>query len=132
MTASQIILYALLGLVVLIYLRRFLVTRKVTRYTASQLADRINDPSVLLLDVRTTAERQSQLIRGSLHIPLQELPQRIGELEKYKNREVVCYCRSGNRSLVAAVRLRRLGFNAASLDGGIGEWEFARKTQGKK
>jgi rhodanese-related sulfurtransferase len=132
MTASQIILYAVFALVVIVYLRRFLVTRRVPRFTAAQLADRIKDPSILLLDVRTASERQAQNIRGSLHIPLQELMQRISELEKYRNREVVCYCQSGNRSLIAAVRLRRSGFNASSLDGGITEWMFtAQKGSGK-
>jgi rhodanese-related sulfurtransferase len=132
MTTSQIVLYAVLGLVILIYLRRFLVTRKVPRYSATQLADRIKDPSFVLLDVRTAGERQARLIKGSLHIPLQELPKRIEELEKYRSREVICYCQSGNRSMVAAVRLRRQGFNAASLDGGIAEWEFVSKTSNRK
>jgi rhodanese-related sulfurtransferase len=127
MSTSQILFYVVLVLVVLVYLRRFLVTRKVPRYTPAQLADLMKSSSPLLLDVRTASEREKRVIRGSMHIPLQELKRRMGELEKFKNREVVCYCHSGSRSLIAAVQLRREGYNAASLDGGIVEWEFATK-----
>lgn len=127
MTTSQIVLYALLALVVLVYLRRFMLTRTLPRYTAAQLADRLNQPGCILLDVRTVKERQEGQIKGSLHIPLQELNQRTGELEKYKNREIICYCHSGNRSMVAALRLRRLGYNVANLDGGIAEWKFSQR-----
>jgi len=132
MTTSQIILYGVLALIALFYLRRFLVTRTIKRYTATALADRLKEPGSVLLDVRTASERQGQHIPGSLHIPLQELQRRAGELEKHKNREVICYCQSGNRSLVAAVRLRRLGFNVADLEGGIAEWQFTQATKGRR
>lgn len=132
MTTSQIILYGLLALVVVVYLQRFLLTRTVRRYTAAQLADRLADSSVLLLDVRTTSERNEGHIKGSVHIPVQELRSRAGELEPYRHQEIICYCRSGNRSMVAALRLRRLGFTVAHLEGGIVEWNFrtdARRGQ---
>lgn len=132
MTTSQIVLYAVLALVALIYLRRFLLTRTIKRYSAAQLADRLKEPGNVLLDVRTSKERSAQLIKGSLHIPLQELQRRSGELDNYKNREVICYCQSGNRSLVAAVRLRRLGFNASHLEGGIAEWNYHQPAKGRK
>ena len=127
MTTSQILLYALLALVALVYFRKFMLARKIPRYTATQLADRINQQGCILLDVRTAPERQAYLIPGSLHIPLQELHRRVGELEKHRNREIICYCQSGNRSMVAALRLSRLGFNAANLEGGIAEWKFSQQ-----
>jgi rhodanese-related sulfurtransferase len=132
LTTSQIILYGLLALIILFYLRRFLVTRTIKRYTATQLADRLKEPGSVLLDVRTSSERQAQHIPGSLHIPLQELQRRSAELEKHKNREVICYCQTGNRSIVAAVRLRRLGFNVADLEGGIAEWQFTQHAKGRR
>jgi rhodanese-related sulfurtransferase len=127
MTTSQIVLYAVLALVILVYLRRFMLARKVPRYTAAQLADRLKQPGSLLLDVRTGSERAEYQIKGSLHIPLQELNRRVGELEKHKNREIICYCQSGNRSMVAALRLHRLGYNVANLEGGIAEWKFSQR-----
>jgi rhodanese-related sulfurtransferase len=127
MSLSQIVLYSLLVLVIIVYLRRFLLTRSITRYTPGQLAERMKEQGWVLLDVRTAAERQARQIRGSIHMPLQELQRRIAELDKYKDREVICYCQSGNRSLAAAVRLRRNGFTVANLEGGISEWNFTQR-----
>jgi rhodanese-related sulfurtransferase len=82
----------------------------------------LNDRSIVLLDVRTDAERRAQAIRGSLHIPLQQLASRLSELEGYRSKEIVCYCRSGNRSLSASLLLRKRGFKAANLKGGLTDW----------
>jgi rhodanese-related sulfurtransferase len=97
MTTSQIILYSVLALVIVVYLRRFLITRGIQRYSPSQLADRLKQGGVVLLDVRTPAEFQSGNIRGSVLVPLQELHRRSDELQKYKGQEIVCYCQSGSR-----------------------------------
>lgn len=128
MTTSQIILYSVLALVIVVYLRRFLITRGIQRYSPSQLADRLKQAGVVLLDVRTPAEFKSGNIRGSVLVPLQELHRRSDELQKYKGQEIVCYCQSGSRSLMAAAQLRKKGFNAAHLEGGIAEWNFSQKS----
>jgi len=128
MNTSQIILYSLLALVVLVYLRRFLLTRGITRYSPSQLADRLKQGDVVLLDVRTPAEFHSGNIRGAVLIPLQELHRRVEDLQKYHGKELICYCQSGSRSLMAAAQLRKKGLNAAHLEGGIAEWNFSQKT----
>jgi rhodanese-related sulfurtransferase len=76
---------------------------------------------VTLLDVRTDAEVATGLIPRARHIPLDQLEDRWSELEDCN--EVVCYCRSGVRSLTAARLLREKGiFNATSLEGGILAW----------
>lgn len=128
MTTSQIIFYSLLALVILVYLRRFLVTRGIPRYSPSQLAGRLKQGDVVLLDVRTPAEFQTGNIRGSVLVPLQELHRRTEDLQKYKGNELICYCQSGSRSLMAAAQLRKKGFNAAHLEGGIAEWNFLQKS----
>jgi rhodanese-related sulfurtransferase len=128
MTTSQIILYSVLALVIVVYLRRFLITRGIQRYSPSQLADRLKQGGVVLLDVRTPAEFQSGNIRGSVLVPLQELHRRIEDLQKHKGKELVCYCRSGSRSLMAAAQLRKKGFNVAHLEGGMAEWNFSQKS----
>lgn len=130
MTTTQIILYALLAFIILVYLRRFLLTRSVVRYSSGQLADRLKQGGTTLLDVRTAAEHQSGHIKGSLHIPLQELSRRSDELRKHKEREIVCYCQTGSRSLFAAARLQREGYSAAHLDGGIADWNFTQRSKG--
>ena len=73
----------------------------------------------MLLDVRSPTERQAFHIGGQ-HIPLDELPQRLTELEGVET--VLCYCQSGVRSGKALALLKELGFNGASLDGGLLAW----------
>jgi rhodanese-related sulfurtransferase len=124
MTTSQIILYGFLAILVFIYGRKFLLTRSVTRYSPSQLADRLKEGGVVLLDVRTAGEFQSGHLKNAIHIPVQELAARAGEMKKHTDREIVCYCQSGSRSLMGAARLRKLGYRTASLEGGIAEWNF--------
>ena len=74
----------------------------------------------LLLDVRTPMEHASQAIEGSHLLPVQELNLRANELPKDK--EIVVYCRVGNRSAFAAAYLSRLGFQVKNLEGGILSW----------
>ena len=77
---------------------------------------------LFLLDVRTPAENAVQAIPGSYLIPLQELRNRIYELPK--NKEIVVYCRVGNRSAYACTVLARLGFDVKNLEGGIRLWHL--------
>ena len=65
------------------------------------------------LDVRTAEEFQAEHVEGALNIPLQELPQRLGELGA-PGSEVLAYCRSGNRSASAVTLLQRAGYRAES------------------
>lgn len=123
MTSSQIVLYGLIAVVVFLYARRLFLLRSIPHYSPAEAASRTKSgPRLLFLDVRTEQERSGQHINGSMHIPLQELRGRLGELEKHKDKEILCYCRSGNRSLSAAALLRKHGFAAANMKGGMTEW----------
>jgi rhodanese-related sulfurtransferase len=79
-----------------------------------------------LLDVRTPVESASQAISGSYQIPLQELRQRVYELPRDK--EIVVYCRVGNRSGYAAAFLASQGFTVKNLEGGIALWNLMENT----
>jgi phage shock protein E len=63
----------------------------------------------VLIDVRTPSEYQAEKIEQAQNIPLQVLQSRVTELDKSK--AIVVYCRSGNRSGVAANFLRQQGYN---------------------
>ncbi len=103
--------------------------RSLQHYSAAELAERMDaDRNLVVLDVRSTSERQHSHIKGSLHIPLHQLVNRSDELSKHKEKEIVCYCQTGNRSVTAASRLNKLGFNAANLKGGIAEWNFQNRA----
>jgi rhodanese-related sulfurtransferase len=112
-----------MSLVAALYLRRWLLLRGMKQYSPQEVADAMKQSgSTILLDVRTAAERQRNSIKGSIHIPLHELGRRAEELNKHRNKEVICYCQSGNRSLSAAARLKKSGFTVANMKGGIAEW----------
>lgn len=92
--------------------------------SAKQLKEKIEaGEDVLILDVRRSDERDVRHIANSLHIPLHELEDRIDELEPYKDKEIVVYCRSGNRSAHACMFLKMRGFkNPINLKGGLIFW----------
>ena len=123
MTTTQIVLYAFILLIVVLYVRRRLQLRGLKSYTPHEVAERMKrSGESVLLDVRSNAERERNSIKGSIHIPLHQLGRRLDELEKYRRREIICYCQSGNRSISAAARLRKQGFTVANMSGGIAEW----------
>ena len=77
--------------------------------------------SLVLLDVREPYERQMASIVPSLHIPMNEVPDRLGEIPR--DRQVVVYCHSGVRSSMVAAFLETSGFESvANLSGGIDAW----------
>lgn len=75
----------------------------------------------ILVDVRTSAETELGRPIGSICIPLDELPNRLGELNSTD--EIYLSCRSGGRSTKAAEYLTAQGFtNVANVSGGFTEW----------
>ena len=75
------------------------------------------------LDVRTIKEHKEKSISGTHCIPLQEIEKRIQELDQYRAKNIIVYCRSGNRSRTATKILNTNGFNAYNLVGGMNEWD---------
>ncbi len=86
----------------------------------SRLAD--NDKP-FLLDVRQPDEYRDGHIPGATLIPLGELPRRLDELPR--DRQIICVCRSGNRSGSATRHLISAGFHACNLSGGMISWSRA-------
>ncbi len=77
-----------------------------------------------LLDVRTTEEYALGRIEGAQCIPLDALPDRHAEIPRDK--EVLVYCRSGNRSQQAIDLLKSHGFtNLVQVEGGIQSYQKA-------
>jgi rhodanese-related sulfurtransferase len=75
----------------------------------------------LVIDVREKWELETASIPDVLHIPMAEIPSRVGELDA--SREIVVMCRSGGRSMQVAQFLARNGFGSvANLTGGILAW----------
>jgi len=77
-----------------------------------------------LVDVREPYENADFNIGGIL-LPLGEIrSMQIDEIEDLKDKEVILYCRSGNRSAQAAIFLETMGFeNTKNLVGGVLAWQ---------
>ncbi|MHB1686990.1 MAG: rhodanese-like domain-containing protein [Ignavibacteriaceae bacterium] len=123
MSAIQVLLLALFALIVFVQIKKYFVKRSLEHYSAAEAAEKIKrSRNILLLDVRTSQERKVTMIKGSFHIPVHEIASRMDELNKFKDKEIICYCRTGNRSVTAASKLKKHGFNSANLLGGINAW----------
>jgi rhodanese-related sulfurtransferase len=90
--------------------------------TTQQVHSLLNDTSVVLLDVRTMPEHLNERIKETPLIPVQELEQRLHELDRYKGKKIIVYCRTDNRSGYATSLLRKHGFDAYNMTGGIVRW----------
>jgi rhodanese-related sulfurtransferase len=86
----------------------------------------INHKEAIVLDVREADEFKSGRLLNAKHIPLGKLRDRIGELERYREKPIVVVCRSGNRSATACSLLGREGFaQVYNLSGGMMAWQKA-------
>lgn len=75
----------------------------------------------VLLDTRTEREQAIGGIAGALHIPLDELRERMGEVPR--DARLLVFCASGLRSYVACRILSQNGFDCANVSGGFGLYE---------
>lgn len=83
-----------------------------------------NGKRPLLLDVREKSEIRDGYISGAKLIPLGQLHRHMKELPK--DREIVCVCRSGNRSRSAAKKLIAAGYSASNMKGGMLAWRWSK------
>ncbi|MSQ69851.1 MAG: sulfurtransferase [Betaproteobacteria bacterium] len=92
--------------------------------TPRQLSEWLADPgrpSPVLLDVRELWEFQTCSLGDSRHIPMNEVPSRVPELDK--TAETVVICHHGGRSQQIAMHLSQSGFSGIfNLQGGLDAW----------
>jgi rhodanese-related sulfurtransferase len=81
----------------------------------------------LILDVREQDEWDAGHAPGAVHIPLGDLPARLGELPDTDLTTLAVACRGGGRSSRAVAWLSQQGFDVANLAGGMKAWEGAGK-----
>ncbi len=88
-------------------------------------ADALDLPAdTVLLDVRTAGEHGRGCVEGAIHIPVDELRGRIGELPQGKR--LFVHCQTGLRSYLACRMLAQLGYDCANVAGGYVFLEAAR------
>ncbi len=93
--------------------------------TSSDLKSKIDaGEKINLIDVREPDEHVAFNIGGTL-LPLGNiLSMQVDEIEELKDEPIICYCRSGQRSMQASLMLETMGFkNVSNLSGGMNEWQ---------
>ena len=85
-----------------------------------ELKEKLKNKRVVLLDVREQYEIDIANIKGSLNIPMMEVPNRLSELKKEEIFAVMCH--SGIRSAQVCNFLEMKGFTAYNVSGGIDKW----------
>lgn len=127
-TAIQSGLIALGLLAVVMFLPRLIKKMRgaKNRLTTQALKNRLDDgEDILVLDVRPIADYagESGHIPGAKHIPLEEIPSRLFELEIRRDLPIAVICRTNKKSAQAAERLRAEGFaNILLVDDGMTGW----------
>lgn len=86
------------------------------------------DASLVVLDVRTPAEFAAGHVPGARNVSHDQLAAKLAELEPLRDKDVVLYCRSGRRTLLAEDVLRKAGFTKLlHLDGDYLAWEAQQR-----
>jgi rhodanese-related sulfurtransferase len=84
----------------------------------------INHDDAIVLDVREENEYRNGHIVNAVHMPISYLNDRMDELEKYKDKNLIVSCKSGQRSGHACALLKKKGFeNVYNLSGGMMAWQ---------
>jgi rhodanese-related sulfurtransferase len=95
------------------------------------LADRINQAGMLIVDIREPYEYDAMHIQDSLNVPRgiletaceYDYEETVPELVEARDKEVIVVCRSGNRSIFAAEVMQQMGYNHVfSLKTGLRGW----------
>ena len=110
MTTEQILLYALIALIIYYVGKKIYLIKSIKQYSPADASAKVKK------------ERKQSIIKGSYHIPVTDIKDREQELKKFKDAEIICYCHTGSRSLTAASKLKKMGFNASNLSGGMIRW----------
>ncbi len=93
----------------------------------------MNNEDAVLLDVREPAETVVGKIAKAIQIPVGSVGQRVGELVKHKDKNIIVYCKTGARAGIACQELNKAGFEKVySLSGGITAWQEAHLPVSRK
>ncbi|MEG0014457.1 MAG: rhodanese-like domain-containing protein [Cellulosilyticaceae bacterium] len=95
--------------------------------TAQEAKMIIVEQNGILLDIRTKEEYEERHIEGCEFIPLNVLGHQIEDVIEDYDRPIILYCRSGQRTKVAAVVLKELGYTQLYDLGGMNNWFYNEK-----
>ena len=96
--------------------------KQVTAEEAKSIMD--SEKDYIILDVRTQEEYSQGHIPNAILIPHYSISDESKEILKDKEQLILVYCRSGNRSKVAAEALTELGYTNVVEFGAINDWKY--------
>ena len=82
-----------------------------------------NQDMAIVLDVRDAADFKAGHITDAINIPFAKLKERLGELDKHKEKTIIVVDKMGQHSGTCGKDLLTAGFTAARLQGGMSEWD---------
>jgi rhodanese-related sulfurtransferase len=106
-----------------------LIASDIPEISQQELLNVLNEPNnnIVLLDVRTEAEYNAGHLAGAINISHDTIKENLALLAQYKESDVVVYCRSGRRAVVAIDVLTKNGFsNLQHLTGDMNGWLEAK------
>lgn len=100
-------------------------TNSYEKITIAQTKEMINNDEIkLIIDVRTKEEYDLGHIENAINIPYDEITNNLEYLEQYKNDIILVYCRTSNRSTIAADVLHNNNFKKVyAMTDGYSNWE---------
>lgn len=112
---------ALLVLVVLLFVHE---SRKSGPSLSPQQAiQKVNSEDGVFVDLRDPSEYKQGHIHGAVNIPAKRLPERMAELDKFREKPVVLVCKMGQQSGAAGKQLKAADFgHVYKMSGGMMEW----------
>lgn len=127
--------YILVSIFVALLLALFVLEsrRGGKKVSAQQAVNMINRDEAIVVDIRDRKEFNEGRITGSLHIPLNAIKDRAGELKKHQDKTVIVVDKMGQHSAMAVKQLNAEGYeNVVRLSGGIGDWKASNLPLVKK
>ena len=124
----KLLLIIALGLIIFTLVRSAFSQSDIPRITPVEAAANVRADTAVIIDVREPAEWEAGVAAPAYLLPLSDLRASRKKwshvLETNKDKQIILYCRSGNRSGQAAALLAKEGFNVAN-SGGFRDWQAA-------
>ena len=103
------------------------------KISAQGAVNLINKDEAVVVDIRDRKEFGEGRITGSINIPLNSLKSRVGELSKFKDKQIIVADKMGQHSALAVKQLNAEGFsNVVRLNGGVADWKASNLPLVKK
>lgn len=123
---NLLLVLALVIVLLLLIIFEFIKQKRgALRLSPSKAVHLMNHADAVIVDIRNPEAFAKGHPVGAISLPLTELNEKQKRLEKYKSKSIIVVCNTGAEAQRAAALLKKLGFNANVLAGGIRAWQDA-------